>query len=164
MDFFNYFFFFFFFSIRNDQEDLKLNWKKEKEFSEKGLKAIYEEKFKGKDSLTASLQNFTKNEKLMYKPYPLNTIFLQKLSSNNLNFSSDKTMLIAEKLYNKGFISYPRTETNTFSKSINLFSLISNLSQHLTLGMHISSIKYKKKENSQVFHFFFKLFSTFDLS
>ena len=104
--------------------------------SEKGLKTIYEEKFKGKDSLTAIFQNFTKTEKLMYKPYPLNTIFLQKLSSDHLNFSSDKTMQIAEKLYNKGFISYPRTETNIFSKSINLFSLISNLSQHITLGTY----------------------------
>jgi DNA topoisomerase-3 len=109
------------------------------------LKAIYEERFQGRENLTAIFQNFSKTEKIMFKPYPLNTIFLQKLCSDHLNFSSDKTMQIAEKLYNKGYISYPRTETNSFSKSINLFALISNLSQHITLGKEFEKKRPKKK-------------------
>ena len=50
----------------------------------------------------------------------MNTIDLQKLSSKKLHFSASKTMDTAEKLYNKGLISYPRTETNFFNKSIDL--------------------------------------------
>jgi len=33
-------------------------------------------------------------------------------------------MEIAEKLYNKGFISYPRTETEIFTPAINLTELV----------------------------------------
>ena len=55
---------------------------------------------------------------------PLNTIDLQKLASKKLHFSASKTMETAEKLYNKGLISYPRTETNFFSKNIDLVGII----------------------------------------
>ena len=33
-------------------------------------------------------------------------------------------MNIAEKLYTKGYISYPRTETNIFPKELDLSSLV----------------------------------------
>lgn len=33
-------------------------------------------------------------------------------------------MIIAEKLYSQGFISYPRTETNIFPKEFNLSNLV----------------------------------------
>ena len=37
-------------------------------------------------------------------------------------------MEIAEKLYNRGYISYPRTETNFYSKNIDLFAIVKELS------------------------------------
>jgi DNA topoisomerase-3 len=36
-------------------------------------------------------------------------------------------MEIMEKLYNKGYLSYPRTETNTYNKTINLKDIIQKL-------------------------------------
>jgi DNA topoisomerase IA len=36
-------------------------------------------------------------------------VALQKLASDKLRMASDDTMKLAEELYNKGFISYPRT-------------------------------------------------------
>jgi len=36
-------------------------------------------------------------------------------------------MEIMEKLYNRGFISYPRTETNIYHKSINLREIVKRL-------------------------------------
>lgn len=70
---------------------------------------------------------------------PLDTVELEKLAVRKLKMSAKTTMAIAEKLYNKGFISYPRfaimsslntdvgvfrTETNIFAKDIDLASLI----------------------------------------
>lgn len=45
----------------------------------------------------------------------MNTVELQKLAARKLKFSAQKTMQIAEELYNKGFMSYPRTETDQYN-------------------------------------------------
>jgi DNA topoisomerase-3 len=36
-------------------------------------------------------------------------------------------MEVAESLYNKGYLSYPRTETNRFNKSLNLKEIVGEL-------------------------------------
>ena len=60
-----------------------------------------------------------------YRPLPLRTVEFQKAASRFLKISSDQVMNLAEKLYNRGFISYPRTETDIFEfDSEHLKSLI----------------------------------------
>ena len=39
-----------------------------------------------------------------------------------------------EKLYNKGYLSYPRTETNTYNKTINLKNLVEKLEPSQNFG------------------------------
>ena len=43
------------------------------------------------------------------------------------------TMEVAERLYNKGFLSYPRTETNTF-KNMNIDDVVKELATNKTAG------------------------------
>ena len=50
----------------------------------------------------------------------MDTVELEKLGSRKLKLPAKEVMTIAEKLYTKGIISYPRTETNMFSKEIDL--------------------------------------------
>jgi len=52
------------------------------------------------------------------KPLPLNTTRLASLAARHLNFSPHQTLNIAESLYLKGLISYPRTETDIYTKEI----------------------------------------------
>lgn len=47
-------------------------------------------------------------------PFPLSTVMMQKLAATNLHISSEKSMQLAESLYQDGYLSYPRTETNHF--------------------------------------------------
>lgn len=54
----------------------------------------------------------------------MDTVSLEKLGSRKLKLSAKRTMTIAEKLYQQGYISYPRTETNQFSKEIDLVGLV----------------------------------------
>lgn len=54
------------------------------------------------------------------KPYPLATVELQKRASRWLRMSSDTCMRVAEKLYQAGYISYPRTETEKFPDDFDL--------------------------------------------
>ena len=49
---------------------------------------------------------------------------MEKLGSRKLRINAKETMRIAEKLYTQGFISYPRTETNTFPESFDLRGVI----------------------------------------
>lgn len=59
-----------------------------------------------------------------WRPVPLRTVELQKFGSRYLKMSSDKIMDVAERLYNQGFISYPRTETDMFESNFDLRSLL----------------------------------------
>jgi DNA topoisomerase III len=49
-------------------------------------------------------------------------------------------MEILEKLYNKGYLSYPRTETNRYDKSINLKEIVDRFTDHETFGSFASRI------------------------
>ncbi|KAG4068472.1 hypothetical protein HA402_004813 [Bradysia odoriphaga] len=73
---------------------------------------------------TATVTSVVKKPKNKWRPTPMDTIELEKLGSKKLKISAKQTMTIAEKLYQQGFISYPRTETNIFSPDVNLVSLV----------------------------------------
>merc|ERR1712029_44525 len=62
--------------------------------------------------------------KSKWRPLPMDTVELEKLSSKKLRITAKNTMKIAEKLYMSGFISYLRTETNIFPKDMNLTPLV----------------------------------------
>lgn len=65
---------------------------------------------------------------------------MQKLVSKKLKINSHTTMDIAEKLYQKGLISYPRTETNVFNPSINLLAFIEEQKKSGTWGNYATRL------------------------
>lgn len=69
-----------------------------------------------------------------WKPLPLRTVEFQKRAAKALRLSSDKLMALAESLYNKGYISYPRTETDQFDAKFDHRSLIEHQRGDLRWG------------------------------
>ncbi|MBO4480443.1 MAG: type I DNA topoisomerase [Alphaproteobacteria bacterium] len=68
-----------------------------------------------KTPLDAKVSNIEK-KKISYKPYaPFTTSTLQQEASRKLHFSSKKTMTVAQKLYENGFITYMRTDATNLS-------------------------------------------------
>ena len=66
-------------------------------------------------SVTGKVTNVNARPTRKYRPFPLATVEMQKLASRYLRLPSEKCMALAESLYQEGFISYPRTETNLFN-------------------------------------------------
>eukprot|EP01052_Picozoa_sp_SAG31_P006551 SAG31_NODE_302_length_18087_cov_97.056982_15_plen_150_part_00 len=59
-----------------------------------------------------------------WAPVPLATVEFQKRASRWLRISSEEAMKVAEALYQRGLLSYPRTETDVFNESIDLRAII----------------------------------------
>eukprot|EP01039_Chlorochromonas_danica_P004386 gene4386-4807_t len=71
------------------------------------------------------------------RPLPLNTIEFQILASRCLRLSSERAMAIAEGLYQRGLLSYPRTETNFFQDGFDLRGLLVEQSTHPQWGEYV---------------------------
>ena len=53
-------------------------------------------------------------------PFPLSTLEMQKRATQYLRLPGEAIMKLAEELYQAGFISYPRTETDVFDPAMDL--------------------------------------------
>lgn len=72
----------------------------------------------------ATVDNVNSKQTKKWKPYPLTTVELQKSGSRLLRLTPKRILDIAESLYQKGFLSYPRTETDQFDKEFDFNALI----------------------------------------
>jgi hypothetical protein len=62
----------------------------------------------------AVVANVDRRPTSKWRLLPMNTIELQKRASRILKINSERTMQVAEALYQRGILSYPRTETDFF--------------------------------------------------
>ncbi|MGC8663092.1 MAG: DNA topoisomerase I [Thermoplasmata archaeon] len=110
-------------------------WQLTANFFEKKVEFVGEHEknpFKEKpEALFNKIKDEKKGEVIEYKereyqirpPPPFNTTeFLRE--STKLGLSVGKTMSIAEDLYSKGYISYPRTDNTVYPQSLNLKSIL----------------------------------------
>jgi len=66
------------------------------------------------------LEKTIQEKKKVYPPLPLDTENLQRLALQVLKFPVKKTMFIAQKLFELGFISYHRTDSHRINKNFSL--------------------------------------------
>ncbi|XP_021641234.1 DNA topoisomerase 3-alpha isoform X3 [Hevea brasiliensis] len=84
----------------------------------------------------ATVTKVHQQEKRKYPPHPLSTIELEKRASRYFRMSSEQTMKVAEDLYQAGFISYPRTETDGFSSRTDLHTIVREQQEHPVWGSY----------------------------
>ncbi|KAL6925089.1 hypothetical protein ACHAPO_002041 [Fusarium lateritium] len=104
-----------------DGKKVDFSWLRNRLFDRMSTVILYER------CLTAKIATVTKVQQKptrKFKPLPLTTVELQKAATRLLHMSGQQAMTIAEGLYNKGFISYPRTETDRFDRGMNLRTLV----------------------------------------
>eukprot|EP00736_Rhodelphis_marinus_P006750 Rmarinus@m.25760 len=118
-------FWYLYLEIERDGQLAKFNWKRQRVFDRIICLSLYDVVMRDPTALVTSV---TKKETRKWKPYPLNTVDLEKAASQKLRMNASHALSVAEKLYQSGIISYPRTETNQFdqSKGFDLQGLINN--------------------------------------
>ena len=110
---------------------IQFHWKRDKLFEPLVAAALFE---RVADELMLSDGNIaiihvSEQPKSRYRPLPMNTVEMTKLASTKLKLNSHRTMQLAEALYTKGIISYPRTETDRYHASMDLLSLFKSFAE-----------------------------------
>ncbi|KAF9505306.1 hypothetical protein BS47DRAFT_560153 [Hydnum rufescens UP504] len=99
----------------------EFRWKRNKLFEWGIVFALYELVL---EDPIARVVSVNRKSTKKFKPYPLTTVELQKAASRILRLTPKKVLDIAEGLYQKGFLSYPRTETDQFDDDFDFKTLI----------------------------------------
>lgn len=106
---------------------------KEGEFSAKHSKGRFMEEEKANEAFERARNaeigkviKFTIKEKKDKPPAPYNTTAFLR-DATRQGFSAARAMSVAEDLYTRGLISYPRTDNTVYPKSLNLRNLLENL-------------------------------------
>ncbi|KEY70272.1 hypothetical protein S7711_04380 [Stachybotrys chartarum IBT 7711] len=130
-----------FWSIRlmHLREGKKANftWARNRLFDRMAVVVLFERCLAAK---TARVSKVQERPTRKYKPLPLTTVELQKAATRLLRMTGQQAMSIAEGLYNKGFISYPRTETDRFDKGINLRALVQKQTSDQRWGSYAQNL------------------------
>ncbi|XP_067928784.1 DNA topoisomerase 3-alpha-like [Watersipora subatra] len=109
--------------LEEDGKKVDFNWKRVRLFDYQAVRSFYELCI---EQPTATVTEVIKKSKSKWRPVALDTVEFEKNVSRKLRINAKTAMQIAEKLYTAGYISYPRTETNQFSKDYNLRELVQN--------------------------------------
>lgn len=120
-------------SIEGKKITVEFSWSKSRVFEEAAANELYKKCKEKDEAVVISVQSA---EKTRWRPLPLSTIEFQKLVSKKLRITSHRAMEIAEKLYTKGYISYPRTETDSFTKTIDIKGLLEAQALHSDWGSY----------------------------
>eukprot|EP00750_Incisomonas_marina_P006233 INCI14379.1.p1 GENE.INCI14379.1~~INCI14379.1.p1 ORF type:complete len:903 (-),score=130.56 INCI14379.1:65-2773(-) len=108
-------------------------WARQRLFDRVVVFSIFEECV---DYPQAEVKKVNAKEIRKWRPLPLQTVEFQKLASQKLRIDSSVAMDIAEKLYQQGLLSYPRTETDQFPKDFEFEPLIREQADHPDWGSY----------------------------
>ena len=112
--------------------------KEEKFWDEAKAKAVY-----AKNPKSAKIISVESKTRTLKRPEPFNTTeFLRAASSTGI--SAGKAMSLAESLYQRGFISYPRTDNKAYPKNLNLREILNKIVSVQELMDDVNKILQKK--------------------
>ncbi|KAJ7824662.1 prokaryotic type I DNA topoisomerase [Mycena olivaceomarginata] len=108
-------------SSQGDNVETEFKWRRVHLFDHDAAAVIYEHVI---SNPIARVTKVVEKDTKKWKPLPLTTVELQKAGSRLLKLAPKAVLDIAEKLYNQGFLSYPRTETDQFDPQFDFMPLI----------------------------------------
>ena len=134
-------FWYIFAQIEIDKKLYDLKWQKDRLSDKIACKKIYDALKKEKKGTIVEL---TSQDKKLYPPKPMNTVTFVSMAAKHLHIASERAMDIAERLYNAGIISYPRTETEIYPRTFSLKKLLEQHVDHSEWGGYVSKLLSKR--------------------
>jgi len=128
--------------------EIKFNWKRTRLFDHIVALALYELTV---DAGHARVMSTEGRRTSKYKPKPLHTVELQKRAAKFCRLGAEQTMEAAEKLYQQGIITYPRTETDLFKPEEDVRSYVEEFRGNSVFGAYATKLldggKYRPPRN-----------------
>ena len=119
-------------TVAKDEAAVAFHWDRTRLFDRLACVVLYERSLRAvADARVTRVQTKPAQNT---RPLPLTTVELQKASSKFFRIDPTTTMKIAEELYTKGFVSYPRTETNIYPSGMGHEALVRELAGSRTYG------------------------------
>jgi DNA topoisomerase-1 len=111
--------------LEKNGEQYTAVYEKEKVWDEEEAKKVVEEAKKG----PAFVEKVEVKQQKRNPPVPFDLGTLQREAYSAFGYSPKKTLDIAQKLYERGLSSYPRTSSQKLPKNLNFRSIIQNLAK-----------------------------------
>lgn len=127
-------------TVKKNNKPVELKWCRKRLFCKLSCFAIYASTL---DDPTVKVLNVAEKRTVKFKPLPLATVEFQRRASKYLKIEPQKAMEIAEKLYSQGFISYPRTETDSFPDNFEFIPIIRQLIDDPDVGQYARSLEQR---------------------
>ncbi|KII92565.1 hypothetical protein PLICRDRAFT_89135 [Plicaturopsis crispa FD-325 SS-3] len=125
-------------SSKGQNEETVFAWRRGHIFDEDFALVLYEHV---QSNPRVRVTKVTKKTTKKWKPLPLTTVELQKAASRLLRIAPKKVLEVAEHLYQQGFLSYPRTETDQFDPQFDFMTLIQKQTTDPTWGAFASGLQ-----------------------
>ncbi|KAG0149961.1 hypothetical protein CROQUDRAFT_58679, partial [Cronartium quercuum f. sp. fusiforme G11] len=125
-------------TLEREDTSVEFKWKRTRLFDWHAAIALYE---MCADDPEATITDIAVKPTTKWKPLPLTTVELQKTGSRLLHMTPKTILDVAEKLYTKGLVSYPRTETDQFDPAFDHQVLIDKQINDATWGGFASRLK-----------------------
>jgi DNA topoisomerase-3 len=90
-----------------------------------------------KGTETAKVVDVATHKSRKEPPPGLNTVQMLRVASSYLKMSPHQTMVVAEKLYTMGYITYPRTETTKYANTFDFNKTINDYINHPVFGKDV---------------------------
>ena len=130
---------------KNNDEDTKdtgtgavvFRWDRGRLYDRAACLALYEDCV---EAPTATVVSVRGKQVRKTRPLPMTTVDMQKLGTRMLHMTAERVMAVAERLYQKGFISYPRTETNQFPQGFDFRAHVAQQEGHPRWGAYARTL------------------------
>lgn len=125
-------------SVKDGDESFRFS-SPERYFNKEEATALYE-KLKAASQIT--IETIVRKETKQEPPLLYDLTTLQKEANSRHRYSAEQTLTLAQKLYEKGYITYPRTGSRYISEDVleEIPALISFLHDHPIWGVHARNL------------------------